>query len=62
MLKGPRRVTVDCPVCAEMTDLTVPEGTPLGTALKVACPAGHVFRIRVGQTGIDILPEGRGTP
>jgi hypothetical protein len=62
MLRGPRKVIVDCPICAEMTDLTIPDGTPLGTALKVACPAGHVFRIRVGQTGIDILPEGRGTP
>jgi hypothetical protein len=62
MLKGPRKVTVDCPVCTEVTDLTIPEGTPLGATLNVACPAGHTFRIRVGQTGIDILPAGRGTP
>jgi hypothetical protein len=62
MLKSPGKVTVDCPVCTEVTDLTIPEGTPLGTALRVVCPAGHTFRIRVGQTGIDILPEGRGTP
>ena len=62
MLRGQRRVTIDCPVCSEMTDLTIPEGTPLGAALEVACRAGHAFRIRVGQTGIDILPLGRATP
>ncbi len=60
-MDSPRRTTVDCPVCNEMTDVTIPKETPLGTVISVPCPAGHHFRIRVGQTGIDILPEGRNT-
>ena len=52
-----RTATVDCPVCAQPTDIVVPDGIPLSTLLKFRCPQGHAFRIRVGVAGVDIITD-----
>ena len=53
----PSMVTVDCPVCNERVDVTIPERSPLGTLLQAKCPHDHSFRIRIGATGVDVLTD-----